>query len=64
MLNQCVLVKHTSCIDQYVAYIFIIGHNPRCGSKKNDSSDDDGCDLSTSFYLKIVWTSAAEFPGN
>ena len=30
----------------------------------NQSTLDSSCqNLTTSFYLKIVWTSAAEFPG-
>lgn len=40
----------------------IEGDNPRCGGD-DDDDDDDECDLKTSFYVKIVWTSLAEFPG-
>lgn len=56
--------------------ILEMGHNPHCGIQiimliklmKNlghheHETIETGCQMSNSFYLKLVWTSVAEFPG-
>ncbi len=45
-----------------VYFRYFKGYNPACGDV-NETTYDFCDNLTTSFYVEIVWTSSAEIPG-